>query len=825
MSSSDSEASGSRKPAAKKRRTSLACDVCKKRKIRCDGKVAGGKCSNCNEFEWPCTYDSATKKYPSGYVQALQTKIDKLEALLRELHPDKDFTARVGTTLTRTNWMQKGVLGDSELENPRVFVAGLSKPTSTPFSAASHPAATSQSSDAASSSPHPLFVGNTATPKTDAGNNDHEVVVKLNKLSLLPSRIKQTCLGNYYGRSSSRALIVNALALSQELGSDLDLETASDEFTDLMRPEFWQKQSWETKYDALAMPQYRFPEPDLLVQLVDLYFDKTHVDLPIVHQPSFRRDLRDGLHLSSRDFAAVVLLVCANAARYCDDPRVILPGSVNAHSAGYEWFSQVQFAASVGLSSDASLLQALALGVLYLSGKSEIAAWNICGASIRMAENLGIHRKPAYDTEPSINDELFKRAFWTLILFDRWLSSSLGRPCAIFDDDLDLDFPIDCDDMYLAPTDGSPAFKQPDGRPSYISYFIWTLKLSQIMGSALRTLHASDKTKAHHGFNGPEWEQRAIAFYDSTLNRWLESLPTYLRWDPNCKDPVLYQQAASLMARFHEMQIIIHRPYISPGQSGVLPSLTVCSTAARSCSRMIDVIRLHFPGCAPHLYACAYTSAAVLLNSIGSARRLRSSVNPEDLSAVQACMEYVKSLETRWPCTGRVWDILNAVISWGHVPLDEPYLRGQKRARESVNQNPATNTEQTTKSPAAAWTELPSAYPSDGTQAAQSGNWFDVAGSSRVPTTEASGQEPVDMSWLNPPEPPKWPGGPDFSVSAQPDAGAGVPLSNDGANHWPFSLENDLLSGGVNPSETIHFNSRVYASAGPSHAGHTDAYK
>ena len=154
--------------------------------------------------------------------------------------------------------------------------------------------------------------------------------------------------------------------------------------------------------------------------------------LPILHQPLFRQDLREQLHLSSREFGAVVLLVCATSARFCDDLRVILSGSESEHSAGFEWFSQVQFASSIAPSADATLLQAIAvstdydmiwhislncvtvtqLGVLYLQGKSEITAWNVCGAGIRLAQNLGVHRKPAYDTELSIKDELFKRSFW-----------------------------------------------------------------------------------------------------------------------------------------------------------------------------------------------------------------------------------------------------------------------------------------------------------------------------------------------------------------------------------------------------------------------------
>lgn len=63
--------------------------------------------------------------------------------------------------------------------------------------------------------------------------------------------------------------------------------------------------------------------------------------IPLLHRPTFLRAFDHGLHLRDEKFASLVLLVCATASRYSDDPRVLLE---NGHSlsAGWKWFEQVE---------------------------------------------------------------------------------------------------------------------------------------------------------------------------------------------------------------------------------------------------------------------------------------------------------------------------------------------------------------------------------------------------------------------------------------------------------------------------------------------------
>lgn len=63
---------------------------------------------------------------------------------------------------------------------------------------------------------------------------------------------------------------------------------------------------------------------------------------PLLHKPTFTAGLNVGLHLRDSGFGAVVLLVCACAAPFTNDPRVLLSGTDDRKSAGWKWFQAVE---------------------------------------------------------------------------------------------------------------------------------------------------------------------------------------------------------------------------------------------------------------------------------------------------------------------------------------------------------------------------------------------------------------------------------------------------------------------------------------------------
>jgi hypothetical protein len=97
----------------------------------------------------------------------------------------------------------------------------------------------------------------------------------------------------------------------------------------------------------------------------------------------------------------------------------------------------------------------------------------------------------------------------------------------------DLELPLEVDDEYwhLNP---DQVFKQPPGKPSLITYFICQIRLAELLGSALRRMYASNKSRVLLGLVGPEWEQRAVAELDSAMNSFISSIPDHR------KDQVLH---------------------------------------------------------------------------------------------------------------------------------------------------------------------------------------------------------------------------------------------------------------------------------------------
>lgn len=89
---------GSRPRAAKRTRISRACNPCRSRKRRCDGRQPS--CSACSSTQHPCSYDSGMKKrgLPTGYVRSLEllwalmfTVIPQSMRIVTQLIPDIQF--------------------------------------------------------------------------------------------------------------------------------------------------------------------------------------------------------------------------------------------------------------------------------------------------------------------------------------------------------------------------------------------------------------------------------------------------------------------------------------------------------------------------------------------------------------------------------------------------------------------------------------------------------------------------------------------------------------------------------------------------------------
>ncbi|EIW84598.1 hypothetical protein CONPUDRAFT_142812 [Coniophora puteana RWD-64-598 SS2] len=670
MTSSEEETSAaiSSHTSAKKRRVQRACDVCRRRKSRCDGdRMLGSKCTTCSMNDLECTYVEAGKirrVSKDRYVESLESRLQQMERLFSKLCPDLDVA--------------------EQLRNE----AGNDVQTGHGTALSSSPSSVSQ----------PLYRSSTLGSRhqsptlEDPVSSDEEVDMldlklteSIRKMAIDPTRHR------FFGKSSGLKLIQQALDLKKEHTGDR-AENMLDVFY-RKEPTFLRTRQWENLGRNMEEPQYSFPEPDLCCKLIDLYFTYNNPITPVLHRPTFERKYADGLHLRDSAFGAVVLLVCAVASPGCDDPRVLLPGIETEHSAGRQYFEQVQIMRTTLLAPPClEDMQVYCLSAIYVQGTSTPqACWTIVGIGIRLAQDVGAHRRKVYNRKPTVEDELWKRAFWILVSLDRAYSTGLGRPCAIQDTDYDLDFPVVCDDEYWEHQDPEQSFKQPPGKPSYVAYFVSALELGQVLAFALRTIYSINRSKVMLGFTGHKWEQHIVSELDSALNKWIDSVPDHLRWDPNIQDPTFLLQSCALYAGYYYTQILVHRPFIPSARKPSplsYPSLAICTNAARSCCHVVDgYVRRAGMDMSPlpiGIQSATVTSGIVLLVSIWGGKRSGMVINPEkEMVDVHKCMAVLKLCERRYPFAGKFWDLLYELASAGDLPLPQARPTGAvKRERE-----------------------------------------------------------------------------------------------------------------------------------------------
>lgn len=609
-------------------RLQRACDICRRKKIRCDGAQMPDRCSNCIALGFECSYVEPAKKRgpPRGYVESMEVRIEKMERLLRTLVPEADLARHLSDTSALTR------------RDP---------------------------------------------PVDEDERAQLSLIENLQGLSLTSDHDSR-----FFGRSSGAMLLQTALNVK------LDSEPQNAR----RHAEFWASRP---SPESAPPPQYDFPPPDLSASLMDLYFTHTNLFIPLLHRPTFARDLANRLHLTNNGFAATFLLVCAIGSRFSSDPRVLLDGTDKLHSSGWRWFRQLQpMRDPLGPPPCLYDLQVSALSVIFLHFTSAPqSCWTLVAIGIRMAQDVGAHRRKESTHHWTAEDELGKRAFWVLIFLDRMLSADCGRPTAIQDEDFDLDYPIDCDDEYWEAPDQAQAFRQPPGKPSRISAFILYLRLFQVLSFALRTIYSINKSRVLLGLSkstNVDWDHRIIVELDSALNKWLAEVPDHLRWNPMHEHADFFEQSVALHCSYHHLQIMIHRPFILKTGAATSSSSGICLNAARSCSHIVDIHRQRTGDKPLFLTQMAvFTAGIILLLNIWGGKRPGSDLSADsdgNMAEVQRCMQVLRVCEIQWQSAGRMLDILRELASAGELPPAAAAKPMNERDRGAEKPHPATAT-------------------------------------------------------------------------------------------------------------------------------------
>lgn len=251
-------------------------------------------CSHCAARGDNCTFDHPTpfKRPKQAYVAAIEMRVSKLESLVARLAPPGfDYVKEVGPPITAESF-------DNNTTKTRKR---------------------KQTGDIS-----------TIPAEDDDDASDAELLEverKMRKCLCINDPVPE--LQRYYGTSSTAILFTAAHLYGSQSDNDL---TGS-----LLRPKFWQdnERMVEEKMDDDILPILPSDYPANLDKLVELYFEHVNCYFPLLHKGTITQELQ--YRKLDRSFAGVIMLICAIASKFSDDPSILSAENDNI-SAGHKFY-------------------------------------------------------------------------------------------------------------------------------------------------------------------------------------------------------------------------------------------------------------------------------------------------------------------------------------------------------------------------------------------------------------------------------------------------------------------------------------------------------
>ncbi|KAI0088316.1 fungal-specific transcription factor domain-containing protein [Irpex rosettiformis] len=471
----------------------------------------------------------------------------------------------------------------------------------------------------------------------------------------------------------------------------------------------------------------RLPSLDIQEHLLEVYFTYVHSQLPIVHKKSFMEIFRTG-NLGTMDSpqaastpssqggiprmlripTLLLLSMFSIAARYS---TVASPPPV----PGAMWVAGDDFMADAKVILDSSYAQSRpsTCQALLLLGYREIGigamaqAWLYIGMAVRMAQDLGLHKNA--DQWHNVGQTLFtseelqerKRIWYGCVVMDKYVSSYIGRPVAIFEHDFDTELPSveESDELETWATHLSPVYLD-DGTEEHspapltstgrvISCFNESAKLSIILSMIMQTIYPIRP----HSFRQTEFTR-----IEQLLNKWYIELPEHLRFDANTpKYATLPPHILTLHMQYWCTVLLLHRPFIrhlaSSNTKGLSPTsretelransrkhYDQCVQAANMITSVVAVFIKHHCPRRASVFLCYYVFSAAVMH-VQTLTAYPS--DPPASSGLRKCVEMLERMQRVWPSAWRAKELIHGSKVQALKETAQSSPERMKRAAES----------------------------------------------------------------------------------------------------------------------------------------------
>ncbi|KAI0916498.1 hypothetical protein AcV5_002975 [Taiwanofungus camphoratus] len=694
-------AGGSSTSMLKERRFKLsrACDRCRRRRIKCD---EGHPCQSCLTSNSPCTFEEPGKRthpHKSKRAATLEDRMHHLETLIQAI-PPAVFAA--------------GTLGNGIPQSP---IDPSSNPHAS-FASSTHTFPTAVPPPSLNTYPlmNPsTFFGPVKPPSPAASPAPGFPPARRSPAELLPedtARIAPSSSYLYFddegytrwqGETSGLPLL------------DLLVERHNMTRPDPERPPPSQSQPWTSQSgsavndwfpDRIPKRTHTNPEmiwklitsfiaPELMDSLVQCYLSTSYYLMPFLHVPTFLADYGNPRKWGEPGFAAFIVAICCLSSRHIDDPRVRADPN-DGNSAGTQWFELFGRLRTLPSADRPTIytVQSVLIAGVYAVGLGKLSrAFALLAEAVTLSLDAGLHRSvDDYDVFDAIEDEVRKRTFWCVYLWDKQACAHFGRPPMVRARDCDVGEPAAVDDEFIT-RDGVGA--QPPDAASRMAAFVSCVRIFVVLEAVVSVppppRGAGDGpapflTRARGVLGGGAELREEEALLDEVVRavpaHWAHSVETM-----TSGDVLRVTQAQRLHCAEQYVRMLVHRHRFAAlvaertqsafagAEQGEAEAEAMRS--AHACALQIISAHLHIAAKGLMTYygvhvihqltAAGRTLVAVLLCC--HPERMQPLISP-GLEALRSCVGLLRRFSGRYVCGQRSGDLMEEFCRLTQIPLD-----------------------------------------------------------------------------------------------------------------------------------------------------------
>ncbi|KAF7897477.1 hypothetical protein EAF00_005705 [Botryotinia globosa] len=515
-------------PLQKRRRVTRACDECRRKKIKCDGKQP---CTHCTVYSYDCTYDqpSNRRRNPAPqYVESLELRLQRAESII------------------------KACLPHINLNDPNIDAASLLHrqvaPT-TPSTTSSMPSATPQ------------------PPQLSEEDAQLRSMIESTGQLDLDER------GNwdFHGGSSGTVFVKR---LREQFGSLLGSPNLLPKPPRAQMPPTFDspRSSTDSPYDSGLPNTMDLPPREVAMSLCE---DSLHCAcclLRFVHEPSFYEMLNrvydlppDSFGDEEHKFLPLLYMALALGCMFSSQPSNSTDPDGKKYKSsmdqGFKFYKAARQMMDLTDCRDMTSLQTIIFMILFLQATSNLSiCYSYIGLALRSALRIGLHRSLSGNFNP-IERETRKRVFWIIRKLDTYVSAILGFPIMLSSDDIDQDMPIEVDDEYITKDAILP---MPPGK---MSLFVASNAHTRLMGITTKVIkHIYPIKGLEQSISGNSKASYTISHskireIEKDLADWLDMLPMGLRPGGDGPPELIRIQQLLRLAYAH-VQMMLYRPFL-----------------------------------------------------------------------------------------------------------------------------------------------------------------------------------------------------------------------------------------------------------------------